>query len=127
MSPQNPITTRPRTILTTTFCNNGGNFISLFAQRIAETDYSDLTNVYNILVDNCEMTNTPVDISLNQWLEFAGVNLNALTTVTRPAATSIAANALTLGRNNFARVRLYIEQSQPEKGERECCLTTIFI
>jgi hypothetical protein len=68
-------------------CNNRGNSLSLFARCAAENDYEDLTNMYNILVRNCLVTNTPVDVSLGQWLEMAGVVPNTLTTMATPAAT----------------------------------------
>jgi hypothetical protein len=72
-------------------CSNSGDFIEYFAQCVGAKDASDLTNVFNTLSHNCEVTNTPVVGSLNQFLEAAGVNTNTLVTVTRPATTSTPA------------------------------------
>jgi hypothetical protein len=52
-------------------CSNGGGFFNLAAQCIEATAPGALQNVYAVAVTNCDISNTPVTISLAQFLAAA--------------------------------------------------------
>jgi hypothetical protein len=72
-------------------CRNVNNFLQVAAQCLGMSDNGDLTTVYNVLVSNCGVSQTPVQISLSQWLSWASssppitptITINP-TTVTEP-------------------------------------------
>jgi hypothetical protein len=55
-------------------CRNGNGFLQNAAQCLGSSDSGDLNGVYSVLVTNCGNSQTPVSISLSQWLAWAGSN-----------------------------------------------------
>jgi hypothetical protein len=71
-------------------CRNGNNFLQEAAQCLGRSDNGDLTTVYNVLVSNCGQSQTPVQISLSQWLSWAALSTTPTppTTATQPTTVT---------------------------------------
>jgi hypothetical protein len=53
------------------FCSNCGNWITNSAKCIAANDPNDLSNVWDVMVSNCEKTNTPVTLTRKEFFAAA--------------------------------------------------------
>jgi hypothetical protein len=76
-------------------CSNGGGFFTLAAQCIQVNAPGALQNVYTTAVTNCDSSNTPVTISLAQFLAAAQGGISSSTTSASTFLTSILSPSTT--------------------------------
>jgi hypothetical protein len=82
-----PISETPQQ-MNSCLCSNGGGFFALAAQCIQAYDSEDLQSVYSIAVFNCDQTLTPITISLDQFMAFAGGSVSLPVTSISTSQTS---------------------------------------
>ncbi len=68
-------------------CNNGGNFITIAAKCLGDSNPSTLEGVYDIMKDACKESNTPINVEEEQYLSAAG--FTGTMTPPRPTATPV--------------------------------------